>query len=120
MEYASERPIYRQIVERVKLGIISGEYTVGQRLPSIRTLASDWQVNTNTMARAFSVLEAEGVTSVLRGQGSVVANDPSLVDKLRREFCDSFTMEYLGKMSELGYEKEEVTQIIAKYYERGV
>ncbi len=120
MEYVNERPIYRQIVERVKLSIISGEYTVGQRLPSIRTLASEWQVNTNTMARAFSVLEAEGVTNVLRGQGSMVTSDSSLVDKLRREFCDSFTMDYLSKMSELGYGKEEVTRIIAEYYGRGV
>ncbi len=115
MDYANERPIYRQIVERVKMGIINGEYAAGERLPSIRTLAAEWQVNTNTMARAFSVLESEGVTSVLRGQGSVVANESELVNKLRGEFCETFTKEYLDKMTALGYGRNEIARIIAEY-----
>ncbi len=116
MDYANERPIYRQIVERVKMGIINGKYPAGEKLPSIRTLALEWQVNTNTMARAFSVLESEGVTTVLRGQGSVVADDSGLVERLRAEFCNTFTTEYLGNMTALGYGRDEITQIISNYY----
>ena len=57
----SDAPVYSQLVEHIKLAIISGEFPLGSRLPSVRDLASEAGVNPNTMQRAFAELEREGL-----------------------------------------------------------
>ncbi len=57
----SGRPIYAQIIERVQLDIITGHYKPGEKLPSVRDLASEAAVNPNTMQKALSELEQSGL-----------------------------------------------------------
>ncbi len=70
---ASEKPIYRQIEERVKSLIVSGQLAEGQELPSIRILARDLRVSVITVKRAYDELEQEGFLTSVQGKGCYVS-----------------------------------------------
>lgn len=66
-------PIYEQICRQVKFAIDNGSLVVGERVPSVRELATQAAVNANTVARAYRDLQNEGVLNSIRGTGLVVA-----------------------------------------------
>jgi DNA-binding transcriptional regulator YhcF (GntR family) len=75
---ADGRPMYLQIMERVKHLIAVGDWVPGQEIPSIRQLAVDLQVSVITVKRAYLELEREGAIVTQHGKGSTVAEDPQL------------------------------------------
>ena len=79
LEQSSGVPLYQQVVDQVKAMIAGGALRTGDRLPTVRELASDLVVNPNTVAHAYQQLERERVVETRRGQGSFVsAADPVL------------------------------------------
>ena len=68
-------PIYEQIVRQVKLAVADGILVGGQMLPSVRQLANDLAINSNTIARAYQELQSDLVIESLRGRGMVVRRD---------------------------------------------
>lgn len=66
-------PVYDQIVRQVKYAVADGTLADGQRIPSVRQLAADLALNPNTIARAYTQLQQDGVVESLRGRGMVVA-----------------------------------------------
>jgi GntR family transcriptional regulator len=66
-------PIYRQIIDQVKMHIVAGRVNEGDFLPSVRAVAKDLEVNPMTVSKAYSLLEKEGVLEAVRGQGMQVA-----------------------------------------------
>ena len=68
----SDRPIYAQLLELIQMRIISGHYPAGSRLPSVRELAAEAGVNPNTMQKAFSELERNGLIWTQRTAGRFV------------------------------------------------
>ena len=73
---ASE-PIYEQIVAQVGRAVAGGELSVGDKLPPVRRLASELVINPNTVAKAYNILERQGLVSSKTGSGTFVA-DPAL------------------------------------------
>lgn len=71
------RPIYQQILDEIRRGIVVGLYKVGEPIPSVRQLAVDLKVNPNTVAQAYRELERLGVVEVRRGQGTFVSAQTS-------------------------------------------
>lgn len=67
-----ETPLFEQIAAQIRQNIISGMLPVGSKLPTVRELAHHWQVNFNTVARAYRILDAEGIIRSRQGQGSFV------------------------------------------------
>ena len=67
------RPIYQQIVDEVRRGLVTGTLGAEDALPSVRQLAADLRVNPNTVQQAYRELEREGLAYVRRGQGTYVA-----------------------------------------------
>ena len=59
-QLTADRPIYLQLIEEIELRIVSGMYTVGEKLPGVRDLAAQASVNPNTIQRAYMTLEQEG------------------------------------------------------------
>jgi GntR family transcriptional regulator len=73
----SAEPIYRQLVEQVRRRVAAGQWQAGLEIPSVRELAQALAVNPNTVSKAFSLLEAQGVLERRRGLSMVVAAQPT-------------------------------------------
>ena len=76
LNYRDARPIYLQIVENYRLQIRSGILEHGEKLPSVRELATQLAINPNTIARAYRELEAEGWIATVPGKGCFVCGMP--------------------------------------------
>jgi GntR family transcriptional regulator len=86
ISFKSGTPIYLQIVEQVKAAASSGALQPGEALPSIRPLAEELRVNRNTVAKAYSELESQGVIETLPGRGCFLKeNHSGLRKEVRRK-----------------------------------
>ena len=112
-ELDSDRPIYAQIVERLKLEIVSGLYAPGARLPSVRELAAAAGVNPNTMQKAFSELERTGLIITQRTSGRIVTEDKQMIFNARMELAEEQIVLFLTKMQSLGFHREEIIQLLS-------
>ena len=91
LNYRDSRPIYEQIKESYKRLIVTGAMAPGDRLPSVRTLATQLSINPNTIQRAYNELESEGYTCSVPGKGSFVAPAEDAGEKRRAELKERFT-----------------------------
>src|SRR5919201_6471698 len=98
-------PVYRQIQDQIRYGIGSGLLTAGEQLPTVRALAVELSVNPNTVIKAYSELEREGVLTSEQGSGTFVAPQPavSLSDASRQAKLDSLCSEFLGQAARYGF-----------------
>ncbi|QOV18144.1 GntR family transcriptional regulator [Blautia liquoris] len=110
----SGRPIYTQLVERIELTIVSGYYKPGDKLPSVRELAVEAGVNPNTMQKAMSELEREGLLFTERTSGRFVTEDSGMIDKTREELASVQIREFMEKMIQMGFGKEEILSLLHK------
>ena len=112
-------PLFQQIVSTVKWGVAVGRLKPGERLPSVRELARELVINPNTIARAYQVLEAEGVTLSRRGAGTFVAERRVVVksDERRRRFKAALEG-VLADAVHLGLTAEEVQKAFAAALKR--
>ena len=78
--FSNEAPIYQQIMEQIKAMIATGVLTSGDKLPSVRELAVEAGVNPNTMQKALSELEREGLLCSKRTSGRFVTDNPKNAD----------------------------------------
>ena len=108
----SDRPIFLQIVERIQTDIISGKYKPGDKLPSVRDLASEASVNPNTMQKAFSELKRTGLVYIQRTAGRFITEDTELIDELKKDFAKEKITEFIDLMQKLGFSKEEILALI--------
>jgi GntR family transcriptional regulator len=72
-QWTEDQPIYRQLIEQTITRIIDNTYPEGDMLPSVRQLASDYQVNPLTAAKAYKELARDGLIQRIRGEGLIVA-----------------------------------------------
>ena len=115
----SDRPIYAQLIEQVELKICSGAYPLGSKLPSVRDLAKEASVNPNTMQRALAKLEEDGLLYSNRTSGRFVTEDKSMVKKIKSKMAQDHIQQFLSKMSELGFEHNEVLEILSAISKEG-
>lgn len=108
----SDRPIYAQLMERIKTDIISGVYPPGARLPSVRELAAEASVNPNTMQKAFAELERTGLIITMRTSGRIVTEDINMLNHTKNELAQEQITLFLTQMYRLGYEKSEIIELL--------
>ena len=108
----SDRPIYTQLIEQIELMIVSGIYPVGSKLPSVRDMAADAAVNPNTMQRALSQLESEGLLFSQRTSGRFVTEDGDKIMQVKKSFAVEVIREFLSKMNQLGYDREQTLSLL--------
>lgn len=108
MEYIfdNERPIYIQLVEMIRISIVSGEYQKGQKLPSVRELALMMKVNPNTMQKALAELENEKLIYTERTNGKYVTEDEKLIEKTKKELAQEKVNNYLKSMEYIGINQD--------------
>ena len=108
----SDRPIYTQILEVIQYQIVAGRYQPGERLPSVRDLASEAGVNPNTMQRAFAELERNGLVMAQRPSGRVVTENMEMISEGRNKLAREQIREFIDKMKKLGFEKKEILSLL--------
>ncbi len=111
-ELKSDRPIYTQLLEQIQMKIISGEYKVAEKLPSVRELAAEAAVNPNTMQKAFVELERMGLVLSQRTSGRLVTEDRELISRIKEEIAMKHIEEFLETMKKLGYTKEDIIRLM--------
>ena len=113
--FDAQRPIYVQLIERVKLRIVSGEYQPGEQIPSVRELAESSGVNPNTMQKALAELEREGLLNVQRTVGRFVTGDESLITRLKSELADTHIIRFMREMTALGINAGDAINLLQQY-----
>jgi len=113
----SDRPIFIQILERVRIDIISGKYQPGEKLPSVRELAAEAAVNPNTMQRAFAELERTGLVYSKRTSGRFITEDQEMIETLKAEIAKEKIRLFLESMQQLGYGKEQTLSLMRESME---
>ena len=113
-ELDSDRPIYAQIVDRLKHEIVSGFYPPGSRLPSVRDLAAQASVNPNTMQKAFAELERIGLVYSQRTSGRFITEDQTKIETIKDELASEKIGEFFTQMKELGFSQQDTIRLISK------
>ncbi len=101
-------PIYMQIMDHIRAAIISGELKAGEKIASVRELAEAFGVNPNTMQRALSELEREGLLVSERTTGRFVTKDTEVIETVRGKAAEQIVREFLQKMRNMGFTREQV------------
>jgi GntR family transcriptional regulator len=114
-------PIYRQIQDQVRYGIASGRLRPGEQLPTVRALAVDLAVNPNTVIKAYTELERQGVLATEQGSGTFVAPQPAvaLAAEDRQAKLRALCSEFLGQAARYGFGPEDVLRSIRKLMAEG-
>ena len=117
LDFRSKTPIYVQIIDQTKHLIATGVLRPDDQLPTIRQLAVDLKVNFTTVARAYRILDEEGLISTQHGRGTYVLPLSSKQDRshLRREDLEHLTTQYLAEVKALNYSPAEVSSIFNQF-----
>jgi GntR family transcriptional regulator len=111
----SRVPIYRQLMDQIRQGIARGRLRAGSRLPSVRVLSRELVVNPNTVARAYTELEREGVLNTRQGLGVFVAEPQAeLSAAVRRERLAQALDRFLTEAVHLGFSSDDVLSAVTK------
>lgn len=110
MEFQTQAAIWMQIAQQIATRIIAGEWAQGDRIPSVRELAAEVQVNPNTVVRSVTFLQDSGIIINQRGVGYFVADDGvAKARELRKKaFTDELLPVFFSTMDELGIQWDEL------------
>jgi GntR family transcriptional regulator len=113
INFKSGLPIYLQIVDQVKAAAASGAVQPGEALPSIRPLAEELRINRNTVAKAYTELESQGVIETLPGRGCFLKeNHSALRKKVRRELLIEAVDQAIVQAHHLQVSRDEFLALI--------
>lgn len=113
---SDDRPIYVQIMDGIRAGIVLGTWRADEPLPSVRQLAVELRVNPNTVQQAYRELERDGVVYVQRGQGTYVAPRENGAD--RRALLQDVARRVLTTAYRYGFDVDELTHALRREAER--
>lgn len=105
-------PIYIQIMNMIKRDIVLKKRSGGDKLPSIRELSEKLKVNPNTLSRAYSELEREGITYTQRGTGTFIKEDDKMIEEIKKQSASKVIYEFVNGMKSLGFRGDEIIQIV--------
>lgn len=110
----SDKPVYLQIMEQIELDILSGKYKPGDKFPSVRELASHAMVNPNTMQKALSELERNGLVYSQRTSGRFITDNKELLETMKRDIAKKEVQDFITHMKTLGFTNKEIQTLIAE------
>ena len=110
--FTADKPIYLQIMDVFRTSIVSGELKPGDRVASVRDLALQAKVNPNTMQKALSELEREGLVVSERTTGRFITGDNKLIETLKKDLVKTEMDAFLEKMESLNISTEFILQYL--------
>ena len=112
-------PLYLQIADKIKLGIVSGHFAPGGRIDSVRDLAEQTGVNPNTMQRALSKLEDECLLLTNRTSGKFVTEDIQMITRLKQGLAKQYIEKYISDMAQAGFSADEAFALLKSEISKG-
>lgn len=116
--FESTKPIYLQIMDLIKKEIATGKLPPGGQMASVRELAMQYQVNPNTVQRALSELEREGLVKSDRTIGRFINDQSEMVEALRNQMIEEVIVEFIKKIKELNMGTDQLCPLIERYLSR--
>jgi DNA-binding transcriptional regulator YhcF (GntR family) len=110
--FTADRAVYLQIAERIKKSVLSGVYPPGEQIPSVRQLALEAAVNPNTVQKAFTELEDQGIILSRGTQGRFVTEDTETIEGCRMEMAQQYVLAFLQDIGQLGISREQAQSMI--------
>ncbi len=111
-KFEGSMPVYKQIMDQMRRAVLLGEFPPGSRVPAVRDLAVEANVNPNTMQRALMTLESEGIL-VSRGTiGRFVTEDQQILEKLRASVMDQVVRSCAQQFRAMGLDMHQASQLL--------
>ena len=110
--FSGDRPVYQQIMSLIRGAVLRGELSPGGKSPSVRELAAEAQVNPNTMQRAMSELEREGLLVSGGTSGRTVTEDVEVLKQLRGRTLKELAQECAEKFMVFGITPSQAAQLL--------
>ena len=108
-KFSADRPVYQQIVSIIRAGILTGELPPGEKIPSVRDLAAEAQVNPNTMQRALTELEREGLLVTVR---PLVTRQEQILAQMRQDALQELARQCAEKFRVFGLSPGEAARLL--------
>jgi GntR family transcriptional regulator len=116
LDPANGVPIYRQIIQQIEYGILSGRMKSGDRLPTIRSLAVNLKINPNTIAKAYNELEIKGILVTQVGSGTYISDKkPEVEEDARLQKVGEVLRRFIQEMKDLGVDMRELIALIKAF-----
>ncbi|MBU3177500.1 GntR family transcriptional regulator [Clostridium estertheticum] len=113
-EFNDKSPIYLQIMDIIKMDIVIGKLKSNDKLPSVREMAMNMNVNPNTLQRSYQELERLGIVYTQRGTGTFVVESENMVDDLKREMAKEVIDSFILRMRNLGFNDNEIIKSVSE------
>ncbi|OMD39663.1 GntR family transcriptional regulator [Paenibacillus odorifer] len=114
IEFDNNLPIYIQIMNYIKGEIVTGKLKPGDKILSVRELASELQINPNTVQRTFQELEREEIVETRRGMGRYVTSNEGTILTIKKEMAKDVLDRFIRGMQDLGFQGEDILEAVAE------
>lgn len=108
--FSGDRPVYQQIMENIRGSVLRGELPPGGKIPSVRDLAAQAQVNPNTMQRAMTELEREGLLVSGGTSGRTVTTNLEVLSEMKEKILEDLARECAEKFMVFGVTPSQAAQ----------
>lgn len=112
MKFENNLPIYIQIGDYIKRQIINGSLKEGDKLPSVRDIATELKVNPNTIQRSYQELERENLVFTQRGMGTFVTEDKVIIKELKKNLANNIVSSFIEDMKAIGFISKDIVELI--------
>ena len=113
LDYRDSRPLYQQVKDSLRRMMLTGLLEPDEKLPSVRSLATQLAINPNTIQRAYRELEADGYILSVAGKGSFVAQVDQLAEQQKKQAVDAFRAA-AQKLRQLGLTRAQLAQLLTE------
>ena len=113
--FSGNLPVYQQIMDHIQSAVITGEFTPGEKIPSVRDMAMEARVNPNTMQHALHELEDTGLLIARGTSGRFVTEDPGILKAVRAKRLRELTARCLDQYAALGVSAQSAAQMLLEH-----
>lgn len=117
IDYKDRRPIYEQIVDKVEELIIKGVLKPDSQMPSVRALSVELSINPNTIQKAYAELERRGFLYSVKGKGSFVSFQESILEEKSRKIKEEITKN-IEEAKLLHIQEDELVALVKAAYQK--
>lgn len=115
--FSSDRPVFVQLADALRKQIVAGEYAPSEQIPSVRQLAIETAVNPNTVQRALSLLETEGLVESRGTLGRFVTSDITVIRKCLDQNAKLLVANFIENAKKMSISDEDIIQMVKEELE---